>query len=120
MGVRSEPRERPLAGRHVLVAGGAGFLGSHLCHRLVRDGAAVVCLDNLSTGNRENVAELTQLGDFKLIEGDVTHPLPAEVVGQPFHRIYNMACIASPQRYQADPEHTLLTSKICKSLCWKT
>jgi UDP-glucuronate decarboxylase len=99
-----------MAGLSVLVAGGAGFLGSHLCHRLMLDGASVVCIDNFSTGDRDNLRELERQGDFMLVEGDVVEPLPAQIGLQSFDRIYNLACTASPPRYQAEPEQTLLTS----------
>lgn len=94
----------------VLVAGGAGFLGSHLCERLIADGARVVCLDNFQTGRRENLRRLEGREGFELVTADVVDPLPAKVAKMRFDRIYNLACAASPPLYQADPEHTLLTS----------
>jgi UDP-glucuronate decarboxylase len=94
----------------VLVAGGAGFLGSHLCERLMADGAKVVCLDNLQTGRRENLRRLEGRDGFEFVKADVVEPLPAKVTKTRFERIYNLACAASPPLYQADPEHTLLTS----------
>jgi UDP-glucuronate decarboxylase len=94
----------------VLVAGGAGFLGSHLCERLVKDGARVVCLDNFLTGDRANLRTLSRAPGFELIEADIVDPLPAKVLTRSFDQIYNLACAASPSLYQADPEHTLLTS----------
>lgn len=94
----------------ILVAGGAGFLGSHLCERLIAEGARVVCLDNFLTGRRENLARLERMDDFELIKADVVDPLPAKLARRRFDRIYNLACAASPPLYQADPEHTLLTS----------
>jgi len=88
-----------------LVTGGAGFVGSHLCDRLLADGHEVVVLDNLYTGARENVAHLEGNPRFRLVHHDVT---------QPYHylvdRIYNLACPASPVHYQRDPVHTMLTS----------
>jgi len=93
----------------VLVAGGAGFLGSHLCDRLIADGAHVVCLDNFLTGNERNVSHLARDPRFALVEHDVVEPLPASLEGG-FDFVYNLACPASPPQYQADPEHTLLTS----------
>jgi len=96
----------------ILVAGGAGFLGSHLCERLIADGAQVVCLDNLQTGRRENLARLAGREGFELIEADVIDPLPAKLARMTFDRIYNLACAASPPLYQADPEHTLMTSVV--------
>jgi UDP-glucuronate decarboxylase len=100
--------------RHVLVAGGAGFLGSHLCDALLADGAHVVCLDNFQTGRRVNLRHLEREPRFDLIEADITEPLPPRVrVGRTaFNSIFNLACAASPPHYQADPEHTLLTSVV--------
>lgn len=99
-------------GRHkqVLVAGGAGFLGSHLCERLIADGAHVVCLDNFLTGSSENLRQLERHPSFDLVEHDIVEPLPARTAKTRFDRVYNLACAASPPLYQADPEHTLLTS----------
>jgi UDP-glucuronate decarboxylase len=96
----------------VLVAGGAGFLGSHLCERLIADGAQVVCLDNLQTGDRGNLVRAERSDRFEFIHADVVHPLPAKVTRRRFTRVYNLACAASPPQYQADPEHTLLTSVV--------
>ena len=96
--------------RRILVTGGAGFLGSHLCERLVADGARVVCLDNFQTGDHANLAKLARSSAFELIEADVVDPLPAKLLRRRFDRIYNLACAASPPLYQIDPEHTLLTS----------
>jgi len=96
----------------VLVAGGAGFLGSHLCERLLADGARVVCLDNFQTGRRENLRKLIGHDRFELIEHDVVEALPPKLAKRRFDRIYNLACAASPPLYQADPEHTLLTSVV--------
>ena len=95
-----------------LVAGGAGFIGSHLCDRLIADGATVVCLDNFITGRRRNVEHLESHPRFELIEHDVIDPLPQRLASrlEPFTRIYHLACAASPIHYQADPEHTLLTN----------
>jgi len=97
-------------GTLVLVAGGAGFLGSHLCERLIGEGAHVVCLDNFLTGSRENLRELIGAEGFELIEADIVEPLPARLTKRRFDQIYNLACAASPPLYQADPEHTMLTS----------
>ncbi|ACL55481.1 UDP-glucuronic acid decarboxylase family protein [Methylobacterium nodulans] len=94
----------------VLVAGGAGFLGSHLCEALLARGDRVICLDNFLTGRRRNLRHLEREPRFELIEHDVVRPLPASLRRRPFERIYNLACAASPPHYQADPEHTLLTS----------
>ena len=98
--------------KQILVAGGAGFLGSHLCERLVGDGARVVCLDNFLTGSRENLRRLERESGFELIEHDVVEPLPPTLARRRFDRIYNLACAASPPLYQADPEHTLMTSVV--------
>jgi UDP-glucuronate decarboxylase len=84
-----------------LVAGGAGFLGSHLCDRLLAEGRRVVCLDDLSTGSKANIAHLSGNTDFVFIEGDVL----TQVI-MACDEIYNLACPASPPRYQADPVRT--------------
>jgi UDP-glucuronate decarboxylase len=94
----------------VLVAGGAGFIGSHLCDRLIGEGAEVVCLDNFLTGRRANVRHLETDPRFALIEHDVIDPLERLPLGAPITHIFNLACPASPPHYQADPEHTLLTN----------
>jgi len=91
--------------KQVLVTGGAGFLGSHLCERLLSDGASVTCLDNLSTGRRENIAHLQGSGRFRFLNRDVTEPIDLSV-----DEIYNLACPASPPAYQKSPVGTLLTS----------
>ncbi len=95
-----------------LVAGGAGFIGSHLCDRLIADGATVVCLDNFISGRRRNVEHLEGHPRFRLVEHDVIEPLPLRLRGDRgrFTHIYNLACAASPPHYQDDPEHTLLSS----------
>jgi UDP-glucuronate decarboxylase len=89
----------------VLVTGGAGFLGSHLCQRLISQGRDVLCVDNFFTGRRQNIAALLEHRSFELIRHDVCFPLYVEV-GQ----IYNMACPASPVHYQFDPVQTTKTS----------
>ena len=89
----------------VLVTGGAGFIGSHLCARLVVGGADVICLDNLFTGARANIAPLLGRPDFEFVRHDVTEPLRFEV-----DRIFNLACPASPVHYQHDPVQTVKTS----------
>jgi UDP-glucuronate decarboxylase len=91
--------------KRILVTGGAGFLGSHLCERLLADGASVVCIDNFFTGTRRNVEHLRDHKDFELIRHDVTFPLYVEV-----DEIYNLACPASPIHYQHDPVQTTKTS----------
>jgi UDP-glucuronate decarboxylase len=89
----------------VLVTGGAGFLGSHLCERLVAQGHDVLCIDNLFTGRKANVAHLLDNPNFELVRHDVTFPLYVEV-----DQIYNLACPASPIHYQFDPVQTTKTS----------
>lgn len=98
--------------QHVLVAGGAGFLGSHLCDRLLGEGARVVCVDNLLTGSLDNLSDALVHKAFEFIKGDITQSLPARLSKRTFDRIYNLACAASPPLYQADPQHTLMTSVI--------
>jgi len=88
-----------------LVTGGAGFVGSHLCRRLLVDGHEVICLDNLFTGTKDNVRDLLPHPRFEFIRHDVTFPLFVEV-----DRIYNLACPASPVHYQHDPVQTTKTS----------
>src|ERR1700742_2853717 len=89
----------------VLVTGGAGFLGSHLCERLLARGCGVLCLDNFFTGRRANIEHLLDNPHFELIRHDVTFPLYVEV-----DAIYNLACPASPVHYQRDPVQTTKTS----------
>ncbi|MDO8566238.1 MAG: SDR family oxidoreductase [Candidatus Moranbacteria bacterium] len=91
--------------KKILVTGGAGFLGSHLCKRLLDDGHEVVCLDNFFTGNKDNVIELMSNPRFELLRHDVTFPIYLEV-----NQIYNLACPASPIHYQFDPVQTTKTS----------
>ena len=100
--------------RLTLVAGGAGFIGSHLCRSLLEVGERVVCLDNLQTARISNLAGLKRYDHFEFVQADVTAPLPSSIVSRTrqFHRIYNLACAASPPSYQADPEHTMLTSVV--------
>ncbi|MFP6579132.1 MAG: GDP-mannose 4,6-dehydratase, partial [Myxococcota bacterium] len=89
----------------VLVTGGAGFLGSHLCERLIAEEREVLCVDNFYTGSRGNVAHLMDHPNFELMRHDVTFPLFVEV-----DRVYNLACPASPVHYQYDPVQTTKTS----------
>ncbi len=91
--------------RAVLVTGGAGFLGSHLCARLVREKYDVLCVDNFYTGTKRNIAGLLDAPNFELMRHDVTFPLYVEV-----DQIYNLACPASPVHYQFDPVQTTKTS----------
>jgi UDP-glucuronate decarboxylase len=91
--------------KRILVTGGAGFLGSHLCERLLADGAVVVCVDNFFTGARRNIEHLLDHKHFEVIRHDVTFPLYLEV-----DEIYNLACPASPIHYQHDPVQTTKTS----------
>jgi UDP-glucuronate decarboxylase len=93
--------------KRVLVTGGAGFLGSHLCERLLRDDHDVLCVDNFFTGTRDNIAHLLGNPRFELLRHDVTFPLYVEV-----DEIYNLACPASPVHYQFDPVQTTKTSVI--------
>lgn len=92
-------------GKKILVAGGAGFLGSHLCERLIKEGNEVLCVDNFLTGSRDNVKHLLDSGKFECLHHDVCLPLSVEV-----DEIYNFACPASPFHYQADPIQTTKTS----------
>ena len=91
--------------KRVLVTGGAGFLGSHLCERLLADGHDVLCVDNFYTGTKDNIARLLQNPCFEVMRHDVTFPLYVEV-----DEIYNLACPASPIHYQHDPVQTTKTS----------
>ncbi len=91
--------------RRVLITGGAGFLGSHLCERLVAEGSEVLCVDNCFTGTRQNIFHLLNKPNFEFIRHDITFPLYLEV-----DEIYNLACPASPVHYQFDPVQTTKTS----------
>jgi UDP-glucuronate decarboxylase len=101
-----QARRSPAAST-VLVAGGAGFLGSFLCERLIGEGRRVICLDSFRTGTSENLRGLTRDPRFSMHEADVCEPLPASMK---VDQIYNLACPASPRHYQADPVHTMMTS----------
>ncbi len=92
-------------GKRVLVTGGAGFLGSHLCDRLIADGHEVICLDNFFTGKKKNIAHLLSNPNFELMRHDVIQPIYAEV-----DWIFNLACPASPVHYQRDPVRTIKTN----------
>ena len=93
--------------KRILITGGAGFLGSHLCTKLINNGDEVVCVDNFFTGNKQNIVHLLDNPYFELIRHDVTFPLYIEV-----DEIYNLACPASPIHYQFDPVQTTKTSVI--------
>jgi UDP-glucuronate decarboxylase len=91
--------------KRIIVTGGAGFLGSHLCERLLNDGNEVLCVDNFYTGSKLNIQHLLGNPNFELLRHDVTFPLYVEV-----DEIYNLACPASPTHYQSDPVQTTKTS----------
>jgi len=91
--------------KRILITGGAGFLGSHLCERLLNEGNDVICLDNFFTGTKDNISHLMDNHQFELMRHDVTFPLYVEV-----DEIYNLACPASPIHYQYDPVQTTKTS----------
>lgn len=91
--------------KRILVTGGAGFLGSHLCERLLKEGNEVICVDNFFTGSKSNIVHLLREPYFELLRHDVTFPLYIEV-----DEIYNLACPASPIHYQFDPVQTIKTS----------
>lgn len=97
-----------------LVAGGAGFIGSHLCRALSERGFEVICLDNLQTSRVSNLEALADLPRYSFVEADIVAPLPQAVLDKAdrITRIYNCACAASPPQYQADPEHTMLTNVV--------
>jgi UDP-glucuronate decarboxylase len=101
--------KRPVA----MVTGGAGFLGCHVCDRLIAEGARVICVDNLMTGRRANVAHLRSSPHFTLIEADITAALPQFAVDE----IWNLACPASPPAYQLDSVHTMLTNVVGMKNC---
>ena len=91
--------------KNILVSGGAGFIGSHLCTRLINEGHKVICLDNLFTGSKENIAHLEGNSCFEFVQFDVENPYEADV-----DEIYNLACPASPIHYQYDAIKTIKTS----------
>ena len=93
--------------KRILVTGGAGFIGSHLCERLLKDGNDVICLDNYFTGSKDNIRHLISNDHFELVRHDITQPYTAEV-----DEIYNLACPASPIHYQHDPVKTIHTCVI--------
>ena len=91
--------------KRVLVTGGAGFIGSHLCERLLERGCEVLCVDNYFTGSRSNIAGLREKENFEALRHDITVPLYVEA-----DEIYNLACPASPVHYQFNPVKTIKTS----------
>src|SRR4051794_31605850 len=100
--------------RLVLIAGGAGFLGSHLCDALLAEGAHVIALDNFQTGRKQNLRHLEREPRSGVTDAVVTHPLPPRL--RPgrlkVDQVFNLACAAPPPHYQANPEHTMLTSVV--------
>lgn len=105
--VQSKRRKGMLKMKRILVTGGAGFLGSHLCERLLREGNDVICVDNLFTGSKDNIRHLMENPYFEFIRHDITEPLYVEV-----DEIYNLACPASPIHYQHDSIKTAKTNVI--------
>ncbi|MCJ9670777.1 MULTISPECIES: UDP-glucuronic acid decarboxylase family protein [unclassified Neorhizobium] len=99
-------RTRNGKSRTVLVAGGAGFVGSHLCDALLARGDRVICVDSYITGSKDNVRPLLNHPDFRLIEADICE---FDRCDEPLDQVYNLACAASPPQYQADPVHTMMT-----------
>ena len=97
-----------------VVAGGAGFIGSHLCHGLLDDGHRVLCLDNMQTGSPRSLAALQRRPGFEFLLVDVSEPLPRRLDASlaSITRVYNLACAASPPHYQRDPEHTMLSNVV--------
>lgn len=93
-----------------LVAGGAGFLGSHLIERLLDEGRRVICVDSFLSGLPENIAPFAADSRFRLVRNDIISPL--QIDDEDIDEIYNLACAASPPRYQADPRHTMMTSVV--------
>ena len=93
--------------KNILITGGAGFIGSHLCKRLLENGDRIICLDNLFTGNKENIASLLDNKNFEFIEHDITRPFFTETK---IDQVYNLACPASPVHYQYNPIKTVKTS----------
>jgi UDP-glucuronate decarboxylase len=104
--MKFQNRQDVLRRKVVLVTGGAGFIGSHLCDSLLQQGARVICADNLLTGSMQNIRPLLNHPNFQFIEHDVREPLH---VSGPISRIYSLACPASPRHYQHDPVGTMMT-----------
>jgi len=94
--------------KNILITGGAGFIGSHLCKRLLNDGNKIICLDNLFTGSENNISNLIDNSDFELVNHDITKPYYREGIDE----IYNLACPASPIHYQINPIKTIKTCTI--------
>src|SRR3954454_9700253 len=107
---KREPDVKNEKPKTVLVAGGAGVIGSHLIDALLAEGATVLCLDSYLTGRPQNLHNLERESLFDVIEGDVIDTLPTRIRRTAFTHIFNLACAASPPHYQADPEHTMLTN----------
>ena len=103
--MEKERARRGISKRRILITGGAGFIGSHLCDRMVREGHDVICVDNYFTGAKSNVAHLLGFPNFEILRFDVREPLRLEV-----DEIYNLACPASPPHYQLEPVRTIETS----------
>ncbi len=113
--IRLQSREYRVTNRKervALVTGGAGFIGSNLCDRLIDEGAQVICVDNFQTGRRTNLAHLQEDSRFELVDHDVIDELPPRLRRIRFTHIYHLACAASPPHYQADPEHTMMTNVV--------
>lgn len=98
--------------KKILITGGAGFVGSHLCERLLNEGNEVLCLDNYFTGDKKNILKLLDNPYFEMIRHDITEPYYAEV-----DEIYNLACPASPIHYQHNPTQTTKTSCLAQLIC---
>ena len=94
--------------KNILITGGAGFIGSHLCNRLLNDGNKIICLDNLFTGNENNISNLIDNSDFEFVNHDITKPYYRDGIDE----IYNLACPASPIHYQINPIKTIKTCTI--------
>ena len=92
----------------ILVTGGAGFIGSHLCNKLLSENNKVICVDNLFTGSKENIFDLLKNPDFNFLEHDIIDPLYIDEINE----IYNLACPASPLHYQENPIKTIKTCTI--------
>ncbi len=112
--IRPLPSTRNAARRLTVVAGGAGFIGSHLCKALLDRGDQVLCLDSMRTARPSNLVALQAHPQFSFLRCDIADPLPDAVLAEAprIHRIYNLACAASPPLYQRDPEHTMLTNVV--------